>query len=117
MSPVLNQLLKDAGHEITHDWTITDDIGDKDMVWEESGRRAALDITGVVNCDAYVLISDNEKQGKGMYVELGAALSLHEKFGKPSIYIVGPLNHSSVFYYHPAVTLLESDKDFLRELH
>lgn len=95
--------LRNIGFDITHDWTRTDKIDDKLADPTESGRRAAKDITGVVDCDTYILMTDNEKVGKGMYVELGAALALREKTGKPDVYIVGPLNHLSIFYLHPAI--------------
>lgn len=100
--------LEAAGHCVTHDWTRTDGIGDKLENIEESGHRAKLDITGVGDCDAYILMSDNQNVGKGMYVELGAALALNQTVGRPEVYVVGPLNHLSIFYLHPAVRRVES---------
>ncbi|HEX4662598.1 MAG TPA: hypothetical protein VH144_03200 [Candidatus Saccharimonadales bacterium] len=79
------QQVKEAGHEITHDWTTSDILLDtreaKLADVDESGIRAEKDIQGVLDCDIYVLSSDNEKVGKGMYVELGAALALHQMNG------------------------------------
>ncbi|MDB5178140.1 MAG: hypothetical protein JWN01_83 [Patescibacteria group bacterium] len=95
--------LRAAGHTITHDWTIDDPIAVTLENRTEAGRRAAKDLTGVVGCDVYILFSDNEKPGKGMYAELGAALALNETSGTPKLYIVGKLNHLSVFYLHPAI--------------
>jgi hypothetical protein len=99
--------VKIAGHEITHDWTVTDvflgSLEAKLKDKQETGLRAAKDIQGVVDSDVYVLSSDNEQVGKGMYVELGAALALNTTTGKPKIYVVGEMNHMSVFYLHPAV--------------
>lgn len=112
--------LKDAGFTITHDWTSTDTFlggrEDKLKNREEAGMRAAKDIDGVLDSNIYILISDNEEVGKGMYVELGAALALNKKFGKPDIYIVGALNHLSVFYLYPAVKLRESMEEVIKEL-
>lgn len=105
-----------AGFEVTHDWTRTDNIGDKLLEREESGKRAALDIQGVIDADVYVLMSDNREVGKGMYVELGAALAMQSRTGRPDVFIVGPLNHLSVFYLHPAVRLVESVDDVVSEL-
>lgn len=102
------QKLISNGHEITHDWTVTDSflstpeakLADVD----ESGRRAAADIQGVVDCDAYILCANNANPGKGMYVELGAALGRWHINQTPRIYILGPMNHShmTVFYLHAA---------------
>ena len=100
--------IKAAGHSVTHDWTLTDDIGDKLGDIEESGRRAKLDICGVADCDAYILMTDNQRVGKGMYVELGAAPALNPTAGRPDVYVAGPLNHLSIFYLHPAVRRVES---------
>ncbi len=109
-----------AGHEVTHDWTNVDVFlgGTQDKLNnpEESGLRAAKDIQGVVDSDIYVLSSDNESVGKGMYVELGAALALQNALGKPKVYVVGQLNHLSVFYLHPAVTRVGSIEDVLEEI-
>lgn len=104
------------GYEVTHDWTRTDDIGDKLKNREEAGHRAAKDISGVVASDLYVLMSDNERCGKGMYAELGAALALNETTGKPEICMVGPMNHMSIFYLHPRIRQYESLTQLVDEL-
>ena len=108
--------LRAAGLEVTHDWTRTDNIGDKLLAREESGKRAALDIQGVIEADVYVLLSDNREVGKGMYVELGAALAMKSTTGRPDVFIVGPLNHLSVFYLHPAIRIVTSVDDVVAEL-
>lgn len=113
---VIYQKLQQSGHEVTHDWTKTDGIGDKLKNQEEAGLRAAKDITGVVEADIYILVSNNKKPGKGMYVELGAALALNEALGKPQIFTIGNRNHLSIFYLHPAVTHLKTIEDVLQQL-
>lgn len=93
--------LAEAGIEITHDWTTTDNITNYSQNAREAGVRAGLDVQGVVDADVYILMTDNQVCGKGMYVELGAALALARISGAPEICIVGPRNHESIFYYHP----------------
>lgn len=110
------------GHTITHDWTATDTFlgskQDKLSNTEESGRRAQADIQGVIDSEVYVLSSSNENAGKGMYVELGAALALAQAHpdGNRKIYIIGPLNHMSIFYLHPLVKRFESIEDVIGEI-
>jgi hypothetical protein len=112
-----------AGHTITHDWT-RNETGDKMLAKpedklrdiQETGRRAELDINGVVDCDAYVICTDNEKVGKGMYVELGAALALQATTNKPKIFLLGNMNHMSVFYFHPSVIHLATLDELVKEL-
>lgn len=109
--------VRSAGHDITHDWTAAEAFlgGPKEQINnpDESGRRARADILGVLTCDVYILSSDNEQVGKGMYVELGAALALREANGKPDIYIIGAMNHPSIFYFHPEVVRVPSITDVL----
>lgn len=111
--------VKDAGHEITHDWTTTDTFlgGPEEKLNnpEESQLRAKKDIDGVLNCDVYVLSSNNIKTGKGMYVELGAAIALNEITDKPKIYVIGKLNHLSLFYLHPNVAIKNSIQEVLKD--
>ncbi len=108
--------LEDAGHIITHDWTKSDVfLSSKEAKLAnkaEAGARAAKDLDGVVDCDVYILLSNNREVGKGMYVELGAALALNKTTGKPEVYVVGEMNHMSVFYLHPSV----KHKDTLEEV-
>ena len=116
--------LVEAGHRITHDWT-RNETGEGKMLGgqaakfanpEESARRATNDLQGVVDSDVYILCSDNEKVGKGMYVELGAALALNVANGSPRVYIIGEMNHSSIFYFHPSVILGKSIDDIIDEI-
>ena len=93
--------LEDMGMEVTHDWTNTDTLENYSKNSKEAGHRAKLDIDGVCHADMYILMTNNQLPGKGMYVELGAALALAQTTGSPEILIVGPKNHESIFYYHP----------------
>jgi hypothetical protein len=112
-----------AGHEITHDWTTNETgakmLGSREAKLEnlyESRKRATNDINGVVDSEVYVICTDNEKVGKGMYVEIGAALGLNAKFNVPRIYLVGAMNHMSIFYLHPAVIKVDKVSDILKSL-
>jgi hypothetical protein len=119
----VQQQLLDAGHKITHDWT-RNETGDKMLAGneakladiEETGRRAELDIQGVIDCDAYVICTDNTKAGKGMYAELGAALALNVTTQWPKIYLLGAMNHMSVFYFHPSIERLDSVEELITAL-
>lgn len=115
--------LQDAGHEITHDWTQNEAGANmlsspeaKLENIEETARRAQLDIQGVVDSEAYVICTDNSTAGKGMYAELGAALALNITTGKPRVYVVGQMNHMSVFYFHPAVRHCDSTQSVIDDL-
>ncbi|WP_436495578.1 hypothetical protein [Actinokineospora sp. HUAS TT18] len=110
------RLLEDAGCKITHDWTIGDPLIDKSAQRDEAGKRAYLDIAGVVDSDIYILMSNNRLVGKGMYAELGAALALQQIAGSPEVFVVGPMNHQSIFYLHPDVKHREKIEDVVTEI-
>jgi hypothetical protein len=110
-----------AGHEITHDWTKSDVLlgtaGSKLNNLHESGLRAKNDIQGVIDADVYVLCSSNKDVGKGMYVELGAALALAQSYRTElKIFVLGRMNHLSVFYLHPLVCHVKDYDELVKEL-
>jgi len=85
--------LSELGHEITHDWT-EHAYGDG----HSRGEHAELDIKGVQDADAVVLLWYPNMLGA--FIEVGAALGL----GKP-VYIVGEDScfDKSIFFFHPLV--------------
>lgn len=119
---VQNALI-DAGHTITHDWT-RNESGDKMLAGreaklqntQESARRAKLDIDGVLDADAYIICTDNERLGRGMYVELGAAIALLERTGNPRIFLIGEMNHLSIFYLHGAICRVASVEELVDKI-
>jgi hypothetical protein len=108
--------LEKAGCTITHDWTRTDDIRSIAKNSSESASRAEKDIRGVIDAELYVLMSNNELPGKGMYVELGAALALNQTTGLPRVVTIGKRNHPSIFYFHPAVEHFDSLDELIVEI-
>lgn len=112
--------LVDAGHEVTHDWTLGE-LGDTRIETREdklqnkveAGRRAQKDIEGAVDADVVVVCTDNQVRGAGMYVELGAALAQKRLTGKPSIFTIGSRNHLSIFYLHPDVQHVDSIEELI----
>ena len=110
--------IKIRGHTITHDWTLTDEIGSYRDNIKEAHARADADIQGVINADVYILDSNNEKVGKFMYGELASAITAQKLQGLPkNIYIIGPLNHESILYYHNSIKHLERIEDVFEDLN
>ncbi len=105
-----------AGHKVTANWTLTDDIPEhkRDKRKEYVRSIAKRDFEGIRECDVFVLISD-PPEGRSMYVELGVALSFGEMTGRPIVYVVGPANNESVFYYHPLVKRIENWDKIIKE--
>lgn len=99
----LYKRLQDAGISITHDWTQTDNLKNYFDSPTEAGKRAQKDIEGVCDADIYIILTDNESCGKGMYVELGAALALATTQNTIKLFLIGPKNFPSIFYFHPSI--------------
>ncbi len=101
--------LNAKGHEVTTDWTLTDDLLEEERSCKRdySQSIAKRDFEGIRECDIFVLLS-KPSEGRSMYVELGLALAMHETTGKPSVFVVGPDNNESVFYFHPAVQCVDT---------
>lgn len=108
--------LKTEGHEVTTDWTLTKDVPEDERGHKRDYIRsiAKRDCEAIRECDVFILLSKPSK-GRSMYVELGLAIAMHEETGKPSVFVVGPENNESVFYFHPAVQCVASLDDVLEQ--
>ena len=97
-------ILRDEGHEVTTDWTLTDDVPEDERLARRDYIRsiAKRDFEGIYDCDAFILLSE-PSEGRSMYVELGLAISMNVARGKPLVFVIGPSNNESVFYFHPSV--------------
>ena len=99
------ELLVSRGHSITQDWSQGDVIPDgfSDSA-ADAGRVSKEDIDGILEADAFLLLTTHaDEPGRGMYVELGAALLKAELGLLFHVCVVGELTHETVFYFHPLV--------------
>ena len=104
-----------AGHQLTHDWTREPDVtlaADYASDTDRSAKIAADDLDAVLTADA-VLVVASQHEGRGMFVELGAALSRARRGDLDHVVVVGPVRHESVFYYHSAVRRVDTIEDWL----
>lgn len=106
-----------AGHELTLDWTSGEDVSLRDYASEPeaAGRIAAADLDAVRQADA-VLVVTSEHQGRGMFVELGAALAEAESGRMQHVVVLGGRPHDSAFFYHPAVQRFLDVEEWLSSL-
>ncbi len=113
-------MFEKVGHEITHDWTSSDVfLGSREAklaYTDESARRAAADIDGVLASDVYIYYSNNATLGKGMYVELGASLAKSSFDKHHKTFVVGAMNHMTVFFLHPSVIRCDSVEEVLTRI-
>ena len=83
----VQKIVRDAGHQITCDWTVSDDTGmtGKELLdyWVKASYE---DLDGVIDCKMIVIVP--HWNGCGLYIELGAQLAMirhHERvIGGPS---------------------------------
>lgn len=87
-----------AGHELTHDWSqdleFTMDYASRP---EDSAQIAQADLSGVMVADAVIVVASSPKPGRGLFVELGAALARAEMGLLRHVVAVGTIVHESVF--------------------
>ena len=102
--------LKEAGFEITHDWTVevTENINkggsDKTLTREERKKYATWDIKGVIAADILWVILPENSVGNGYWVELGAGIAVNVT--KAKIIVISGEFNKSIFcelahYYGP----------------
>ena len=103
-----------AGHDLTLDWTRGPDVDFDDYGSEPavSAELATVDLHAVLAADA-VLVVASEHDGRGMFVEMGAALARALAGDLEHLVVVGPIRHESVFYYHPAVLRVSTVDEWL----
>jgi hypothetical protein len=103
-----------AGHELTLDWSRGSDVtfDDYGSLPAVSAELAAAGLDAVLTADA-VLVVASEHDGRGMFVELGAALARARNGDLKHVVVVGPIRHESVFYYHPAVLRVPAVDEWL----
>lgn len=110
-----------AGHIITHDWTRTNEF-DQDgnpvvptgpgqsvdaMTSEQAMHYAKLDLMGVSDADAVVLMA--EEGLYGALIEVGAALAQDVE-----VWIVGKMPRGSVFFEMNLVRRFDQIEDVIR---
>jgi nucleoside 2-deoxyribosyltransferase len=100
--------LKDAGHQITFDWTTVEHLRPYDENSFASREVAIKEAKGVKDADIFVLIAHNK--GVGMYVELGIAIGV----GIP-IRVVTNIESRTMFFHHPLIKRVRSVKEIIKE--
>ncbi len=107
--------LIENGFEITVDWTKHKKVKPYEKNPKMSEKYSKEDIEGVKDSDILILLT-TENPGKGMFVEMGAAIIVNILTGKPKIYIIGDYNKQSLFYFHPNVKRLNTIEDVIEDL-
>ena len=100
--------LKDAGHEITFDWTKIDQLRPYDENAEASREAALKESRGVEDADVLIILAHD--RGVGMYVELGIAIGS----GIP-VRVVTDVESRTMFFHHPLVKKVDSLEEILKE--
>lgn len=99
----LKQELRDAGHEITHDWTGSDHIFsielDSSDDREAKCRAARDDIRGVRTADLVIYLAHERCFGANIELGMALAYGVH-------IYVVDPIR-DSIFFELPGVTKID----------
>ena len=90
------ELVRNAGYEVTFDWTQIEHLKPYDENVEKCREAALLESRGVLDADALIVLA--HPAGVGMYLEMGIAIGR----GKP-VFVVTDGPSRSMFFYHPLV--------------
>jgi hypothetical protein len=104
-----------AGHELALDWSadLSFAEGYASQV-ERLAQMAQEELATVLAADA-VLVVASEHDGRGMFVELGAALTRASRGELDHVVLLGEIHHESVFYFHPLVQRVPGVEDWLAQ--
>lgn len=102
------EVLREAGHEITFDWTTVEHLRPYDKNLSASREAAINETQGVISADVLVVLA--RESGVGMYVELGIAIGA----GIP-VRVVTNSKNRTMFYHHPLVRRVTSVEEIIKE--
>ena len=116
----LKLLLEARGYVVPYDWTEFEVLKPFEENLEAADRAAEAMAKAVMNCDILIVVCAPD--GVGYHIETGGALVtsiiLDFILGRPhkQIYVVGPENDRSVFYFHSSVKRMSTPQEVLEDL-
>ena len=93
--------IEDLGHTVAYDWTTHKPIKPYNKNPEMARHYSQNEQDAVATCDAFIAILD--EKGTTLLLEIGAAIMAAKLNGKPSVFVVGPLNASSPWFFNSLV--------------
>jgi len=100
--------IREAGHEITFDWTTIEHLRPYDKNATACRDAAVRETRGVEEADLLIVLAHD--RGVGMYVELGIAIGS----GVP-VRVVTNVESRTMFFHHPLVKRVSSLEEILDE--
>lgn len=110
----LSKKIKSGGHKVISTWIKQKIIKPYNENPEISEKYSKLCLREIEKCDIFVLLSD--KEGTGMYFELGFAVHSYINGQRPKIYVIGKYLSRSMFYFLPYIKLLPDIDSVLNDL-
>ena len=104
----------EKGHEITFEWTKLPMAKPFAQNEHRATEYATSGVQGVVDADIYIIFAD--KDGNGVFTELGAALASNTIQGTPLVFAIGNMKNAAMFHYHPCIEWRDSVEQVLDEL-
>jgi len=105
-----------AGHELALDWSADVSFAEAYASQRERSSRMALEELDAVMAADAVLVVASQHDGRGMFVELGAALARASRGDLDHVVLIGDIHHESVFYLHPLVQHVPAVGDWLAQI-
>ena len=106
----LMRLLREAGHEITVDWT-DHDLYPADSPLEKMAEFASVDVAGVQECEVFIGVFLVKHHHQGSLVEFGIALG-----GDKPCLILGNAEDDCIFMNHRLVVRAKDINELISTL-
>jgi hypothetical protein len=106
----METLVHQYGHEMSCSWTKRAYARAYDEMSAESAKFSQEEIQAILDSD--ILIHLSRGTGKGKYADLGIGIAGNTLQGKPTIYVIGPKNNESQFYFHPAIERIQAEDEY-----
>ena len=110
----VQRLLREAGHTITADWTVHEEIANLPTEKERNELRKRYvieDVEGVKSASTYILLLGDRKS-TGAHIELGIAIGA----GTKNIILVGKADPNQLFYSHSGIVIVPDVATLLKLL-
>ena len=91
------QKLETLGHHISYDWTTHKPIKPYHENQDIARIYGENEISAILKSD--VIIAFPDESGSTLFLEIGAAMILAAKEGKPKVYVVGESNAKSPWFF------------------
>lgn len=108
--------LEEIGINVAYDWTKHNGVKPYKDNQEQCRTYSENEINGIIDSDIFIFLSNPERAGTTLMMELGAAIALSKSRGKPKVYAIGECTDTSPWFFNENVTRANVLEDIIESL-